>query len=72
MTLSNIEHNALKDKAAAMLVLLVGVPIHYIVLMIDFLICFHSAGAPSGSGPHYQGFTIKLIYTALGRTPLDE
>jgi len=28
---------------------------------------------PSGQGPpHYQGFTITLRHTTLGRTPLDE
>jgi len=31
------------------------------------------ATAPSGPGPpHYQGFTITLRHTTLGRTPLDE
>jgi hypothetical protein len=33
---------------------------------------FHGAAAPSGSGPHYRGFTIILRHTTLGRTPLDE
>jgi hypothetical protein len=34
---------------------------------------FHGARAPSGPGPpHYRGFTITLIHTTLGRTPLDE
>jgi hypothetical protein len=27
---------------------------------------------PSGPGPHYRGFTMTLIHTKLGRTPLDE
>ena len=34
---------------------------------------FHGAIAPSGPGPpHYQGFTITLIHTTVGRTTLDE
>jgi len=32
----------------------------------------HGATAPSGPGPHYQGFAITLRQTTLGRTPLDE
>jgi len=38
-----------------------------------FLFHFHDVKAPSGSGPHYyQGVTITLRHTTLGRTPLDE
>jgi len=34
---------------------------------------YHDATAPSGPrSPHYQGFTITLRHTTLGRTPLDE
>jgi len=34
---------------------------------------YHGETAPSGPRPpRYRGFTIKLIYTTLGRTPLDE
>jgi hypothetical protein len=36
-----------------------------------FIKPFHGATAPSGSGPHYQGFMITLRHTAVGRTPLD-
>ena len=33
----------------------------------------HGAGTPNEPGPsHYQGFTITLRHTTLGRTPLDE
>jgi hypothetical protein len=33
----------------------------------------HGATAPRGPGrPHYQGFTITLRHTTLGRTPLHE
>ena len=33
----------------------------------------HGATAPSGPGPpHYQGTTITLRHTTLGRSPLDE
>jgi len=32
----------------------------------------HCAGAPSGPGPPYRGFTITLRPTTFGRTPLDE
>ena len=34
---------------------------------------FHGSTAPSGSRPaHYQGFTITLRHTTVGRTPLEE
>jgi hypothetical protein len=34
---------------------------------------FLGATVPSGPGPlHYQGFTITLRHTTVGRTPLDE
>jgi hypothetical protein len=34
---------------------------------------FQGATAPSGPGPpHYQGFTVRLRHTTVGRTPLDE
>ena len=33
---------------------------------------FYGARAPTGPGSHYQGFTITLRHTALGRTTLDE
>jgi hypothetical protein len=32
----------------------------------------HGATAPSGSGPHYRGFTIILRHTTLNRIPLDQ
>jgi hypothetical protein len=44
-------------------------------MMYQFLIPppLHGATAPSGPGPpHYEGFTITLRHTTLGRAPLDE
>jgi hypothetical protein len=43
-------------------------------ILIRSVICFsNGAGTPSGPGsPYYQGFTITLRHTKLGRSPLDE
>ena len=33
---------------------------------------FNGSTVPSGPRPHYRSFTVKLMYTSLGRSPLDE
>jgi hypothetical protein len=43
------------------------------VLNIGTPFLFYGATAPIGPGyPHYEGFTITLRHTTVGRIPLDE
>ena len=46
--------------------------IHTSTCQLPSVFFFHGATAPSGSGPHFRGFTITLRHTTFGRTPMDE